>query len=187
MSVAVRASSRSPPESSARASFSASPLVRLRPAARSPPVAPILIATHVTFAVGLVAPSLLLPFAVRAFGAPAAESGNRLVRLLVTLERRGTLTLGACVAITGAALLVVLGLELTAQPWLLVALIMYCVVLVVAYFVQRPGLRALIGRRGARDDETWQRRARRQRYVSYALASLVGAIGILMSAKPRLW
>ena len=39
----------------------------------------------------------------------------------------------------------------------------------------------------AADDEVWQERARRQRYVSYLMAGLVGTIGFLMSSKPVLW
>jgi hypothetical protein len=33
----------------------------------------------------------------------------------------------------------------------------------------------------------WLARAKRQRYVSYAMAGLVGTIGFLMSTKPTLW
>ena len=33
----------------------------------------------------------------------------------------------------------------------------------------------------------WTERARRQRYVSYVMAGLVGTIGFLMSTKPVLW
>ena len=37
------------------------------------------------------------------------------------------------------------------------------------------------------DDRAWAALARRQRYVSYAMAGLIGAIGWLMSTKPALW
>ena len=57
----------------------------------------------------------------------------------------------------------------------------------VAFFVQRPNLRRLIGIKAAADDRVWLDRAKRQRYVSYAMAGLVGTIGFLMSTKPRLW
>ena len=36
-------------------------------------------------------------------------------------------------------------------------------------------------------DRRWRERARRQRYVSYALAAAVGLIAFLMSSKPHLW
>jgi hypothetical protein len=39
----------------------------------------------------------------------------------------------------------------------------------------------------AADERTWVERARRQRYVSYAMVGLVGTIGVLMSSKPALW
>ena len=48
-------------------------------------------------------------------------------------------------------------------------------------------LRRLIGIRAAADDKTWLERAKRQRYVSYLMAGLVGTIGFLMSSKPVLW
>ena len=90
-------------------------------------------------------------------------------------------------AITGSALLVSLGASLASQPWLLVALSIYALNLVLAFFVQRPNLRRLIGIRAAPDDRVWAKRARRQRYVSYAMAALVGTIGFLMTTKPALW
>jgi hypothetical protein len=56
----------------------------------------------------------------------------------------------------------------------------------IAAFVSRPNLRRLIGL-GQTDPATWERRARRQRYVAYGMAAAVGAIGFLMSTKPELW
>jgi len=89
--------------------------------------------------------------------------------------------------VTGIALVTLLGTQLLAQPWLLVALAIYAANLVLAFFVQRPNLRRLIGVRAAPDDRVWLERAKRQRYVSYAMAGLVGTIGFLMSTKPQLW
>ena len=48
-------------------------------------------------------------------------------------------------------------------------------------------LRRLIGVKAAADDAAWKARARRQRYVSYLMAGLIGSIGFLMSTKPTLW
>ena len=56
-----------------------------------------------------------------------------------------------------------------------------------AFFIQRPNLRRLVGVTAAADDRVWKERAKRQRYVSYLMAGLVGAIGFLMSTKPVLW
>ena len=71
--------------------------------------------------------------------------------------------------------------------WLLVALTIYFVNLGLAFFIQRPNLRRLVGVTAAADDRVWKERAKRQRYVSYLMAGLVGAIGFLMSTKPVLW
>ncbi len=73
------------------------------------------------------------------------------------------------------------------QPWLLVALTIYFVNLGIAFFVQRPNLRRLVGVTAAADDTVWKERAKRQRYVSYLMAGLVGTIGFLMSSKPMFW
>jgi hypothetical protein len=147
---------------------------------------PILLATHIALAVGLFLPSILLPFALRARRS-AAESQSRVVRALLWLQTNGTVAIGLGLALTGAGLVSVLGARLLSQPWLLVALAVYALNLVVAFFIQRPNLRRLIGIRAAADDATWRAWARRQRYVSYAMAGLVGTIGFLMSTKPELW
>lgn len=147
---------------------------------------PILLVSHIVLAITLLLPSLLLPFALRTRRA-TVESGNRLVRLLLQMHSSGTLVIGVGVAVTGVALIVALGYRLAAQTWLLVALAIYAIDLLLAFFVQRPNLHRLIGIRAAWDDEVWRARARRQRYVSYAMAGLVATIGFLMSTKPVLW
>jgi hypothetical protein len=158
---------------------------------------PVLLAVHIALAVALVLPSIVLPFALRSEGplgsdggtgagaaAPAADPG-RIVRVLLFLQAHGTLVIGAGLALTGAGLIAILGGQLLSQPWLLVALGIYAANLVLAFFVQRPNLRRLLGWRGG-DAGAWRARARRQRYVSYAMAGLVGVIGFLMSTKPEL-
>jgi bacteriorhodopsin len=120
---------------------------------------PVLLGTHIVLAVGLLLPAILLPFALRTRRA-ADESPNRMVRYL---------------------------LWMLTQPWLLLALTIYAVNLVIAFFVARPNLRRLVGVRASADDRVWRDRAKRQRYVSYAMAALVGTIGFLMSTKPQLW
>jgi hypothetical protein len=147
---------------------------------------PFLLVTHIALAVSLFLPSILLPFALRTRRA-AAESPNRVVRFLLWMQAHGTVLIGIGLALTGAALVVTLGGTLLGQPWLLVALAIYAANLVLAFFVQRPNLRRLVGIRAAADDKVWLERAKRQRYVSYAMAALVGTIGFLMSTKPQLW
>ena len=104
------------------------------------------------------------------------------------MQGTGTLLIGAGLAVTGAAMLWILGPELLTQPWLLVALGLYALNLVVAAFVSRPNLRRMVGLgASSTDDAAWRRRARRQRYVAYGMAGVIGVIGLLMSTKPDLW
>ncbi len=144
---------------------------------------PVLLATHIALAIGLFLPSILLPFALRTRRA-TVDLQSRVVRGLLWAQTHGTLAIGAGLALTGLGLVAVLGPTMLQQPWLLVALTIYFVNLAIAFFIQRPNLRRLIGIKAATDDQVWKDRARRQRYVSYLMAGLVGAIGFLMSTKP---
>ena len=144
---------------------------------------PILLAVHIALAIGLLLPSLVLPFTLRNRG-PSAEHGP-LWRGLFWLQRNGTLIIGAGLAVTGVAMLLILGPQLLGQPWLALALAVYAANLLLAFFVQRPGLRQLLGMSAQMSDsarELWRARARRQRYVSYLMAAAVGLIAFLMSA-----
>ena len=147
---------------------------------------PVLLTTHIALAICLFLPSILLPFALRTRRA-TVESASPVVRGLLWAQTHGTLVIGVGLALTGIALISVLGSTLLEQPWLLVALAIYAANLAIAFFIQRPNLRRLVGIRAAADDSTWKERARRQRYVSYLMAGLVGTIGFLMSSKPMLW
>jgi hypothetical protein len=148
-------------------------------------VFPILLATHIALAIGLFLPSILLPFALRTRRA-AVDSESGVVRTLLWGQSHGTLVLGAGLAVTGVGLIASLGPTVLQQPWLSVALVVYVINLGLAFFIQRPNLRRLIGITAAPDDRVWLARARRQRYVSYLMAGLVGLIGFLMSTKPSL-
>lgn len=153
-----------------------------------PPVLfPILLVTHIVLALALFLPSLLLPFAFRSRrGSLQPEGSGRFVRLLLALQSRGTIWIGVGLAVTGLGLLGSVGFRMLEQPWLLVALVIYALNLGLAYFIQVPRLRGLIGLR-AESDPRWPLLARRQRYISYVMAGLVGTIGFLMSTKPALW
>ena len=152
---------------------------------------PVLLSTHVILAISLFVPAFLLPFTMRTKGVDGepvvgAHSG-RFVRALVWLEAHGTVIIGAGVAITGIGLLLVLGAGFLEQTWLLVALAIYASVLAIAFFVQRPGVRRLLGLKEAateEEKERWRVRARRQRYISYGMAAAIGLIGWLMMSKP---
>jgi hypothetical protein len=144
---------------------------------------PLLLVTHISLAVALFLPSILLPFALRTRRA-AVESESGVVRSLLWAQSHGTVLIGAGLALTGVGLVFALGPALLTQPWLFIALVVYGLNLGLAFFIQRPNLRRLIGIKAAADDRVWQERARRQRYVSYLMAGLVGLIGFLMSTKP---
>jgi hypothetical protein len=147
---------------------------------------PFLLVAHIILAVSLILPSILLPFALRTRRA-TVESESPIVRWLLWAQTHGTIAIGLGLALTGIGLVAALGSQMLQQPWLLLALTIYFVNLGIAFFIQRPNLRRLIGIKAADDDKTWLERAKRQRYVSYLMAGLVGTIGFLMSSKPVLW
>ena len=148
---------------------------------------PVLLISHVSLALALFVPSLILPFAFRARrGSLKPEASGGFVRFLLALQSRGTVWIGLGLALTGLGLVATLGLAILQQPWLLLALVIYGLNLGLAYFIQVPRLRRLIGLRDG-SDPRWPALARRQRYISYVMAGLVGTIGFLMSSKPTLW
>ena len=148
---------------------------------------PLVLVAHVALALALFVPSLLLPFMFRARrGSLAPERSNALARTLLAIQARGTTWVALGLALTGLALVAMLGLSVLRQPWLLVALAIYGLNLGLAYFVQVPRLRSLVGLSSG-SDPRWPALARRQRYISYVMAGLVGTIGFLMSTKPALW
>ena len=150
---------------------------------------PLLVVTHVVLAISLFLPSILLPFGLRLRGGQWQENPGRISRGLFWLQQNGTLIIGAGLAVTGTLMLLVLGPQLLSQPWLFIALAIYAANLLIAFFIQRPGLARLIGLGGRlstdADREKWKGWAKRQRYVSYIMATLVGVIAFLMSTKPQ--
>jgi uncharacterized membrane protein len=154
---------------------------------------PLVLATHISLAIALFVPSLLLPFTLRnrlvSRGYEAPPPG-RFVRLMLVMQARGTLVIGTGLALTGLAMVAVLGLRIVEQPWLLLSLVLYAATAAVAFVIQRPTLRRLARRDGIETDadrEAWRARARSQRYIAYGITSAVGLIGFLMSTKPTLW
>jgi hypothetical protein len=153
-----------------------------------PSLFPLLLTVHVSLAVALFVPGLLLPFTLR--GRQTVDEPGRFVGTLLWVQAHGTLIIGLGLALTGVAMVLSLGSQLFAQPWLLVALATYAATAVVVLFVQRPSLRDLLGRGQGRTDEdrlAWRAGARRQRYIAYGVTSAVGLIAFLMSTKPELW
>ena len=145
---------------------------------------PILLVIHIALAVALLLPSVALPFVLRRTDRDPAPA----TRALMAMQGTGTLVIGTGLAVTGGAMLWILGPELLTEPWLIVALGLYAINLVVAAVISRPSLRRLVGlSRSGTDDDTWRRRAKQQRYVAYGMAGVIGVIGFLMSTKPNLW
>jgi hypothetical protein len=145
---------------------------------------PVLLVVHIALAVSLLAPSVILPFLLRrrtGDGPPGPA-----IRALMTVQGTGSVVIGIGLALTGAGLVLSLGTEILAKPWLMVALAIYAVNLLVAAFISRPGLRRLVRLSNA-DSEGWARQARRVRYVAYAMTAATLLIGVLMSTKPALW
>lgn len=150
---------------------------------------PLIVGAHVVLAVSLFLPSILLPFGLRLSGGRFQEGPGRISRALFWLQRNGSLIIGAGLAITGALLVLTLGTQLLAQPWLLLALALYAMDLGLAFFIQRPGLARLLRLQPDESEEArrrWRDWARRQRYFSYVMAGLIGVIAFLMSTKPDL-
>ncbi|MDP9269687.1 MAG: DUF2269 family protein [Chloroflexota bacterium] len=148
---------------------------------------PILLVTHIALAVSLLLPSLLLPFLLRrASEGGAGADVPAAARILGALQGTGSLVIGLGLAATGIGLLAVLGPDLLRKPWLIAALAIYAGNLLVAALVSRPNLRRLLGRDVTADPASWNRRARRQRLLAYAMAAATGLIGFLMSTKPEL-
>jgi hypothetical protein len=148
---------------------------------------PLLLAAHIVLAISLLLPSVLLPFALRSRGPAPGQS--RFGRVLLWLQRNGTLVIGAGLAVTGIGLLWTLGPALLGQLWLQIALAIYAANLLAAFFIQRPALRRLLGMHPEQNEterDKWRLRARRQRYVSYLMAAAVGVIAFLMTSKPTL-
>jgi hypothetical protein len=147
---------------------------------------PLLLAVHVTLAISLLLPSLLLPFLLRQTS-PDTRQPQGATRVLLAMQGTGSLVIAIGLALSGTGLLILLGAQLITRPWLIVALIIYAANLAMAAFVARPNLRRLVGIGAEGDTEAWKRRARRQRLVAYAMAGATGLIGLLMSTKPELW
>lgn len=149
---------------------------------------PAILATHVVLAIALFVPGLLLPFTVR--NRPALDEPGTLVRALTWVQLHGTAVIGAGLALTGMAMLAVLGPQMLEQPWLIVSVATYALAAGILFIIQRPGLRRLQDRRRPASDEeraAWREGARRQRYVAYGITGAVGFIAFLMSTKPELW
>ena len=148
---------------------------------------PVLLATHIVLAIGLFLPSILLPFTLRARRA-TVESQSRIVRSLLWAQTHGTLVMGAGLALTGLGPRHRPGSDHaradrgSSSRWPSTSRISRS-----RSSSSAPTCGGSSGIKAAADDASWKERAKRQRYVSYLMAGLVGTIGFLMSTKPVLW
>ena len=69
---------------------------------------PIILVTHIALAVALLLPSVLLPFVLRR----SDKDPGPVTRALMAMQGTGTLVIAAGLAITGGAMLWILGPEL---------------------------------------------------------------------------
>jgi len=154
---------------------------------------PLILGVHISLAIALFVPSLLLPFTLRSRSVQPGQEPvppGRLTRLMLWMQAHGTVVIGAGLALTGVAMVAVLGTRILEQPWLLVSLATYAIAALIAFAFQRPSLRRLLRRDDVRSDAdraAWREGAKRQRYVAYFLTTAVGLIAFLMSSKPALW
>ncbi len=151
------------------------------------PLFPVLLAIHVTLAIALLLPSVVVPFLLGSRAGGVAIEPSPLARFLLRVQSSGSVAISIGLAATGVAILMVLGPALLRQPWLILAIGLYASNLLIAAFISRPNLRRLIGLRADGDPETWRRRARQQRLLAYLMAGLIGVIALLMSTKPQFW
>ena len=128
----------------------------LQSAAMPATLFPIVLVVHIGLAVGLFLPSILLPFALRTRRA-TVESDSPVVRTLLWAQSNGTVVIGAGLALSGLALVSILGPALLQQPWLLVALAIYAANLAIAFFIQRPTCAGSSASGPRRDDRVWKR------------------------------
>src|SRR4026207_1769855 len=125
---------------------------------------PYILVVHIGLAVGPFLPSILLPFTLRTRRA-TVESESGVVRSLLWAQSHGTMVIGAGLALTGPALGSIIGPQPPGPPrrlgqrWWLVARAIYFVNRAIAFFIQRPNLRRLVGIKAAADDATWKDRA----------------------------
>ena len=151
------------------------------------PVTPILLAIHIILALSLLVPAILLPFSLRL--QTVGQEPSRFTRAMIKIQRDYSMWIGLGLAASGIALLLVLGPQMLAQPWLALALVIYAADLTVAFVIQRPGLRRLfrlpVGESEA-DRDRWKALARTQRYLSYVMAGAIGFIAFLMMTRPKL-
>jgi predicted integral membrane protein DUF2269 len=100
---------------------------------------------HVLAAIVAFGPVLSFPL-IGAMGGREPQHANFATRLALTLTDRVAIPVGLSMPVTGAAIIVVAGINLSAPAyrWLGAAILIYAVILAYAIFVQRGAVRRVV-------------------------------------------
>ena len=106
---------------------------------------PYLLFLHIVGAIAGFGPSFAFPI-IGAMGGAEREHGNFATRVSETISGRLIYPIGITLPITGALMILVLGLDLTAQSnwWLDVAIILYVIAYGYSFFSQRKTVERVI-------------------------------------------
>src|SRR5256714_8209572 len=106
---------------------------------------PWLLFLHVLAAIVAFGPVFAFPL-IGAMGGREPQHTNFSTRVALTLTERVAIPVGLTMPVTGAAIIVVAGINLAAPNyrWLGAAIVIYIVVVGFAIFVQRPAVRRLV-------------------------------------------
>jgi len=108
-------------------------------------VFPYLLFLHIVGAIAGFGPSFTFPI-IGAMGGAAREHGNFATRVSETISGRLIYPIGITLPITGALMILVLGLDLTAKSnwWLDVAIVLYVIAYGFSFFSQRKTVERVI-------------------------------------------
>jgi predicted integral membrane protein DUF2269 len=106
---------------------------------------PYLLFLHILGAIAGFGPSFTFPI-IGAMGGSEREHGNFATRVSETISGRLVYPIGITLPVTGALMILVLGLNLTAQSnwWLDLAIVLYVIAYGYSFFVQRKTVERVI-------------------------------------------
>ena len=106
---------------------------------------PYLLFLHVVGAIAGFGPSFTFPI-IGAMGGKERQHGNFATRVSETISSRLIYPIGITLPITGALMILVMGIDLTSRAywWLDIAIIIYVVLYVFSFFVQRKTVHRVI-------------------------------------------
>ena len=106
---------------------------------------PYLLFLHILGAIAGFGPSFAFPI-IGAMGGAEREHGNFATRISETISGRLVYPIGITLPITGAVMILVLGLDLTSKAnyWLDVAIVLYIIAYGYSFFVQRKTVERVV-------------------------------------------